>query len=254
MPMMQTYPHLTNAPIAEAVIEIRVRLSRPVGQDDFDAFKNRLIDQFPKAQSIRYIASHLQFGGDEQIKSDTSTSLIGVRLDDEDGRWVVQAKSDGLAVSRLPPYESWGGLIEKLRFVWPAYVEIFEPEMVLRLGVRYINRVPLPETENVDLDTVLTGAPKIPPELPQTLTQFVTRVVLPIQADGIVLTVLQALEPTPGDIVGRHAHVVLDIDAACEKALGPTAPEIWGRLDALRSVKNMAFFGSLTESTWKGFL
>lgn len=251
---MQTYPHLTNAPIAEAVIEIRVRLSRPVGQDDFDAFKNRLIDQFPKAQSIRYVASHLHFDGDEQIKNDTSTSLIGVRLDDEVGHWVVQAKSDGLAVSRLPPYESWNGLLEKLRLVWPAYVEIFEPEMVLRLGVRYINRVPLPETENVDLDTVLTGAPKIPPELPQTLTQFVTRVVLPIPADGIVLTVLQSLEATPGDIDGRRAHVVLDIDAACEQALSPNAPEIWGRLGALRSAKNMAFFGSLTKPTWEGFL
>ena len=107
--MMKTFPHLTNAPIAEAVVEIRVRLSRPVVQEDFDAFKNRLRDQFPKAQSIRYVASHLQFDGDEQVKSDTSTSLIGVRVDDDDGRWVVQAKSDGLAVSRLPPYESWDG-------------------------------------------------------------------------------------------------------------------------------------------------
>lgn len=252
--MMKTFPHLTNAPIAEAVVEIRVRLSRPVVQEDFDAFKNRLRDQFPKAQSIRYVASHLQFDGDEQVKSDTSTSLIGVRVDDDDGRWVVQAKSDGLAVSRLPPYESWDGLIEKLRLVWPVYVELFEPEIVLRLGVRYINRVPLPDTGIVDLDTVLTAGPRIPPELPQTLTQFVSRVVFPVPAEGIVLTVLQALEPTPGDIVGRHAHVVVDIDAACEQALSPATPEIWERLDALRGAKNMAFFGSLTESTWKGFL
>jgi uncharacterized protein (TIGR04255 family) len=252
--MTQTHPHLTKAPVVEAVVEVRVRLSRPVVQADFDAFRSRLKDQFPKAQNIRFVASHLQFDSDDEVKNDVSTGLIGVRLDDEDGRWVVQAKSDGLAVSRLPPYESWNGLIAQFRDLWPVYVEIFEPSTVLRLGVRYINRLPLPDTETVDLDAVLTAGPKIPPTLPQNLTQFVTRVVFPLPADGIVLTVLQALEPAPGDVGGRRAHVVLDIDAACEHALSPTSPEIWGRLDSLRGAKNMAFFGSLTESTWKGFM
>jgi len=252
--MMQSYPHLTNAPVAEALVEIRVRLSRPIVQADFDAFRNRLKDQFPKAQSIRFVASHMQFGSDEEVKNDVSTSLIGVRLDDHEGCWVIQAKSDGLAVSRLPPYESWDGLVAQLRALWPVYVEAFEPATVLRLGVRYINRVPLPDTEKVDLDSVLTAGPKIPPSLPQDLTQFVTRVVFPLAADGIVLTVLQALEPAPGDVGGRRAHVVLDIDAACEQAMSPTSPDMWGRLDSLRGAKNMAFFGSLTEPTWKGFL
>jgi hypothetical protein len=36
MSTMQSYPHLTKAPVAEAVIEIRVRLSRPVVQADFN--------------------------------------------------------------------------------------------------------------------------------------------------------------------------------------------------------------------------
>lgn len=251
---MQSYPHLTKAPVAEAVVEIRVRLSRPVVQADFNGFRDRLKDQFPKVQNIRYVTSHMQFGSDEELKNDVSTSMIGVRLDDREGRWVVQAKSDGLAISRLPPYESWDGLVATLREVWPVYVEVFEPATVLRLGVRYINRVLLPDAENVDLDTLLTAGPKIPSGLPQTLTQFVTRVTFPLPAEGIILTVLQSLEPVLGDVAGRRAHVVLDIDAACEQTMSPTAPEMWGRLDSLRHAKNMAFFGSLTESTWKGFL
>ena len=127
---MPHFPYLSKAPIAEAVIEIRVRLSRPVQPECFATFRDRLKDQFPKAQNIRFLASHLQFDGEEQVKSDVSNSLFGVRLDDAAGKWVVQGKSDGLAVSRLPPYESWNGLMATVRSLWPVYVEIFEPEAV----------------------------------------------------------------------------------------------------------------------------
>lgn len=251
---MLKHPHLSKAPIAEAVVEVRVRMSSPTNPEDFATFRDRLKDQFPKSQNIRFLASHLQFEGEDEVKSDFSNTLFGVRLDDADGKWVVQAKSDGLAVSRLPPYESWDSLIAAVHALWPVYVETFKPEAVLRLGVRYINRVPLPETDMVDLDSVLTGGPRIPPTLPQNLTQFVTRVVLPIEESGIVLTIAQALEPSPADGTTRGGHVVLDIDAACEQSFGPDAPKMWEKMASLRDAKNMAFFGSLRETTWRQFL
>lgn len=249
---MPNYPHLSKAPIAEAVVEVRVRMSRPVLLASFEAFRSRLKDNFPESQNIHFVASHLQFDSEEQIKNDVSTTLLGVRLDSADGKWVVQAKSDGFAVSRLPPYESWDSLIEMLRRLWPVYLEVFQPEAVLRLGARYINRVPLPDEDTVDLDAVLIAGPKIPPELPQSLAQFVTRIMLPMEAEGIVLTVLQSLELMPADsAVGRY--VVLDIDATCERTFEPTSAEIWERLDALRDAKNKAFFGSLTKPTLRSF-
>lgn len=251
---MPTYPHLTKAPIAEAVVEIRVRMSRPVPPESFATFRDRLKDQFPKSQNIRFLSAHLQFDGEVPVKNDVSDSLFGVRLDDPDGKWVVQGKSDGLAISRLHPYESWDSLIAAVRKLWPVYVDVFKPEAVLRLGARYINRVPLPQKDSVDLDLILTGAPRIPPTLPQSLAQFVTRVVLPMEAQGIVLTIAQALEPLSAERTGSGGHVVLDIDAACEQSLGPDAPEMWDRLDALRDAKNMAFFGSLTETTLRQFV
>lgn len=251
---MTNFPHLSNAPIAEAVVEVRVRMARPVPPASFAIFRDRLKDQFPKSQNIRFLASHLRFDSEEQVTTDVSNSLFGVRLDDADGKWVVQGKSDGLAVSRLPPYESWDGLIAALRSLWPVYVETFDPEVVLRLGVRYINRVPLPESDGVDLDLVLTGAPRIPPALPQTLTQFVTRVVLPMEEQGVVLTILQSLEPRSGDSVHGGGHVVLDIDAACDQSFGPDSADMWEKLNLLRHAKNVAFFGSLTEKTWRQFI
>ena len=167
---------------------------------------------------------------------------------------MIQAKGDGLAVSRLPPYESWDSLIAEVRKIWPVYVEMFKPEAVLRLGVRYINRVPLTEKEAGDLDLILTGGPKIPPLLPQSLSQFVTRVVLPMAAEGIVLTIAQVLEPNISDGPEAVGHIVLDIDAACEQSFSLDTTEMWKKMGALREVKNVAFFGSLTEAAWRRFL
>lgn len=73
-------------------------------------------------------------------------------------------------------------------------------------------------------------------------------------AEGVVLTIVQALESARADSAGVGGHVVLDIDAACEQSFGPDGPEMWEKLGALRKAKNVAFFGSLTEPTWKQFL
>jgi uncharacterized protein (TIGR04255 family) len=251
---MVEYPNLSKAPVAEAVIEVRVRMAGPVADGSYLAFRDRLKGKLPKAQNIRFVMAHLHFDSAEAVKNDLAHSLIGVRLDSEDGKWVVQAKSDGLTVSRMAPYAKWDVLIAELQELWPEYVQVFQPEAIVRLGVRYINKIALPGSDHVDLDTVLTVGPKIPAQLPQNLSQFLTRVVLPIEGEGIVLVISQTLQPEPTDATAPLGHVLLDIDASCEESMAVESPDMWQRLSTLRDVKNMAFFGSLTEPTWRRFL
>ena len=251
---MTKYLRLSKAPIAEAVVEIRVRRSSPVDNKSYTAFADLMKAKFPKSQSIRFLTARLHFENENDLKNELADTLVGVRLDSEDGKWVVQAKSDGLAISRMAPYESWGPLIAEVKATWPQYVEVFGPESVVRLGVRYINRIPLPGTDQVDLDSVLTGGPKIPPQLPQTLSQFLTRVVLPIEGEGITLVITQELQPEPNDPIAPLGNVLVDIDASCEGGLPVDSPDLWGRLESLRNTKNMAFFEAVTEPTWKRFV
>lgn len=250
---MPNYPHLRNAPIAEAVIEIRVRLSEPAVEPNFKVFGDRLKNQYPKVQQIRYFAAQLQFEADVKIKNDTN-SIVGVRLDDSDGKWVVQGKGDGLTVSRLAPYESWSQLVETVRALWPVYLEVFKPEAVVRLGVRYINVVPLPEQGPLDLDTILTAGPRVPDGVPQDLSEFMTRIVLPMPDNGIVLTIMQAPGMVASGSSAGKPGVVVDIDAGCDQSFGPDWSEMWTKLDSLREAKNMAFFKSLTQPAWEQFL
>lgn len=251
---MDTYPELKNAPIAEAVVEIRVRMTGPVANERYSTFTERLKAEYPNSKNIRFVTARLHFDSDDEVKNDLANALVGVRLDSEDGKWVVQAKNDGLTVSRMRPYETWETLIAEVQGLWPRYVEVFAPEAVVRMGVRYINRIPLLGTDQVDLDSVLTVGPKIPAQLPQTLSQFLTRVVLPIEDSGIVLVISQSLQSEPVDSATPLGHVVIDIDASCEEGLAPDSPDMWKKLLALRDAKNMAFFGAVTEPTWRRFI
>ena len=165
---------------------------------------------------------------------------------------IVQAKNDGLVVSRLPPYDSWETLIAEVRSLWVVYFKVFAPSSVMRLGVRYINRIDLEYVDGrIDFDTVFTAGPQIPPGLPQTLETFATRIVMPMPDQHATLAIVQALEAPTVD--GTHT-ALLDLDAFTNTLMKPDTQEIWDQLDRLRKVKNTAFFESLLKPIWEKYL
>jgi uncharacterized protein (TIGR04255 family) len=126
-----------------------------------------------------------------------------------------------------------------------VYCQIIGPDVVTRLGVRYINRMLLP-SEFVDFDKVLTAGPRIPPQMPQMLAGFVNRMVVPLPEQRAVLNITQALEGPPEPAAEPAIAILLDIDAFAEQSHDVGDSGLWETLDRLRLAKNIAFFNSLT--------
>jgi uncharacterized protein (TIGR04255 family) len=246
------YPRLSRAPIAEAAIEIRATLSLPVPEGVYDKFREAVAERYPTHNAMRFLVPHFHIESESEVRTETASSLVGVRLESSDKRTIVQAKSDGLVVSRLSPYESWETLIAEVRSLWAVYFEVFAPSAVMRLGVRYINRIDLDYIDGrIDFDTVFTAAPQIPRGLPQTLESFATRILMPIATHEATLAIVQALEaPT---IDGAH-FAVLDLDAFTNTLMKPDTDDMWNQLERLREIKNMAFFESLLRPIWEKYL
>lgn len=248
----QGHPHLSKAPIVEASIEIRCTLSKPVGPEGFDRIRDALADRYPAHSPIHFLAPHFHIESETEVRTETAFSRIGVRLESADKKLVAQAHLDRLVVSQLEPYESWERLIAEMGDLWRRYCDVFAPVSVMRLGVRYINRIPLPFVDGrVDLDTVFTAGPKIPAALPQTLDQYMTRITVPFEQQLAMLAIVQTLEP-PG--IGAPKAAMLDLDAFSVTEMTPAGDEIWRQLELLRRVKNDAFFGSLHREIWETFL
>lgn len=243
------FPHLQKAPIAEAVIEIRAEVPVPVAEENFASLQKQLSDAYPHASALRVVSTRIDFERDSSKITEGPGSKIGLRLESADRKIVILAKNDGLAVSRLQPYETWEALVAVVRSTWPIYVESFAPTTVVRLGVRYINRLVF--ADGVDLDTVFTAGPRVPPALPQVLAQYHAQVLMPFETHQAMLAITHAADPTAP---AGQSGALLDIDAFCQVQLPPDAAEIWERFEKLHDVKNKAFFGALQRSVWESYL
>lgn len=232
--------HLNHAPIREAVIDIAI--SPKVDLQVIDAAAEGLMPSFERRSDIWEATIGLQFDEAGAHAQKGGPSKVGVRFDSAAPPHVLQYRTNGFTFSRLTPYEDWSQVRDAAKPYWRLYSESVGPCKVTRLAVRYINalRLPLPVQ---DFAEFLTAAPRVPSELPQTVTGFLQRVVMVTESYSAIVT--QSLENVLPD--QQQWVVVLDIDVWRSVAFSPQDSSVWDVLDELRNAKNEIFFRHLTD-------
>lgn len=239
--------HLDRAPIAEAVIEIRVRSTAGIPLDKLASLSAAWKATYPHETKVESFAA--RFGmQDGKATSDAQHEQLGFLLKTADKQEAVQFRTDAFAFSRLHPYTSWEEVLPKAAALWASYRESVKPERLVRLGVRYINRLRLPQP--VDLAGYLTAPPTLPETLPFALRSYLTRLVLHDLEAGNSVTVTQASEPSTDE---DHIVVLLDLDAFRDVDMEPGDERVMPILESLRHLKNRAFFGNISERTAEMF-
>jgi uncharacterized protein (TIGR04255 family) len=240
---------LTNAPVKEALVDIRFEPA--LSLETIDQFVEVSKAQFPKKTDIWEALVGFHVGGEASAKS----SAVGRRLDSPDVPYVMQCRVGGFTFSRLSPYVTWTEFRAEARNWWQSFQRVAEPRVVTRVAVRYLNAIPLP-LPMADFGDYFTCPPQIPRGLPQALSGFLQRVVIPDRETLSTAIVTQALEDQP--VPAREASsvtVLLDIDVFRETQIpGSGTDEIFASLDVLRDQKNRMFFEHLTEKTVEMFL
>jgi len=157
----------------------------------------------------------------------------------------VQARIDGYAFNKFSPYENWGAFSAEAQELWQSYVETAKPERLKRLALRYINRIEIPLPIRDFKDYLLT-IPEIAPRLPQALSNFIMRLVVPnpeMEATAVINVIME--QP-----LGRQLlPIIFDIDVFKITNHAGTSEEIWYDFDQLRIFKNEIFFNSITDKS-----
>ena len=239
--LVTTFPTLQNAPITEAVIDIRVERRPNVTLQELSLFTNGFELEFPNRAEQRSLKARIDMSKGEA----PPTAADGYVFKSLDQKSIVQVGFDGLTISRLNPYENWSVFAELAKRLWQRYIDTSHPTKVVRLGVRYINRIDLDIGSDL-FGTILTG-PQIALALPQNMLDFFMRLLIPDESGAVAIIHQTFSHPEVGE---STRSLIFDVDAIKNVDIDPRATEeISGVFEELRRFKNRVFFNSLTNRT-----
>lgn len=245
--MVSEYQVFPNAPITEALLDIRVQLPKDINLQILESFHDRIKEKFPDKQKRVFIKAGFKFS------PEGVTSEIPVQSGGPDGflfrspieNKVVQARLDGFTFNKLKPYEKWETFSSEARQLWNLFTEIARPITITRIALRYINRIEIPLPIKEFKDYILT-VPDSPPDLPLNVSHFFMSVVCgkpEIQAKAQLNETLEAVTPN------NTLPLILDIDVYRETTFEGNSDVIWAEFEKLRDFKNEIFFKSITKKT-----
>ena len=241
---MSDYTVFPNAPITEAVIEIKAQLPEETDLKSLESFHDHIKERFPEKQEQRFLKADFKLSQKDKLSSlPTKTGTQGYFFRSHKEKKVVQSKIDGFAFNKLKPYENWELFRSEGRDLWELYSEIVNPIRVIRIGLRYINRIEVPLPFN-DFSEYLLTNPQIAPNLPQAVSHFFMRLEVPnpdIEATAIITQTMD--KPT----TAQRLPLILDIDVFRITEYLGKAEDMWEDFEKLRDFKNDIFFNSVTE-------
>lgn len=236
--------HLARAPIVEAALGIAVTLPDSVDQEKLASFQDRLGGRYPTKQVRVAWSGQVELKTDSPPVTTTAGGPTGYLFRSTDTKQAVQALRHGFSFSRFQPYQDWETFSREARDLWSRYSTHTRPKKVTRIGLRYINRLELPLPFN-DFKEYLLTVPEIAPGLPQGLSGFFFRVVIPIEKAEAFATITETI--VEGELSKGAVPVILDVDVFRVGTFPIVAEKLWPAFDRLRELKNDLFFKSLTD-------
>lgn len=238
--------HLDRAPIKEAIIDIQVSLPDETEVNSLNSIYDSFSEEYPIHNTLRESTFGVKPNEGEPTSPTLDHTIKGFRYQSADQTKIIQFRTNGYTFSRLEPYTTWEEMRAEARHYWEKYSELASPQVITRVATRFINVMNVPRTEEIlDFDDYLTAGPQLPDNMPQAISSFLTRIVVPYHELNVTSIITQALESKEPE----YAPIVLDIDVFSGKHFEAVNDEIWGLLDSLREIKNSIFFESITEKT-----
>lgn len=216
---MSTERRYKNPPIAEALCEIHFEEGLQWNATFFGLFHEKIKDEFPEAKELHGMAMGFQpkpGGIDQQLRQ------VGIRMRfyRENKTALVQISKNLLAVNLLPKYPGWENFKPLILGQLNDYISVIQPKAIIRIGLRYINRIALPE-EGFKFGQFFAESSYLPGRVYQEPGPFLVRVELHPYKD-VKLNVTVA---TPEPVEKGKISTVVDLDHVVFNRIEPPSEE-----------------------------
>jgi len=237
---------IPSAPIIEGVVDIDCDLPPKMDVHSLRvAAGDALRVRYPKFRQ-QFIQEHVvtkRGEGPPEMRVNQGPGAMQFLSDDE--KQLIQFRPNGFSFNRLAPYRSLDDYFSEIEAGWRAFLNLVQPVMVRKIGIRMINRIMLPmDGGRLDFGEFLTISPRLPDTgSPLGFLGFLDQQMALDRDTGNRANIIKTTELPQGD----KLPLILDIDVfhPCE-----SRPDDWSamrdRLDSLRSLKNRIFRNTLT--------
>lgn len=205
----ENFPHLTAAPIIEAVIHWQAHAGRTLEPEALKAELIQRLPDYPICQPQQDLQIAVSTANDGSSEAFHRTKWNGYRLQDEQNCHVAQFTPTGVVFSRLEPYETWNSFQDKALRFWDIFLELAEPTVIHRLGVRYINRIYLADDELPS--SYLESIPPAPPELGLTTESFFHQDTYRVPRYPYHINWVRTIQPAGSELADGRSLIV-DVD------------------------------------------
>jgi uncharacterized protein (TIGR04255 family) len=170
-------------------------------------------------------------------------STAAFRFSTSSGSRFVQVSKAGFVYQTNEPYTGWANFIAKLRELWEKCSTVIRPGPIVKIGLRYINRIPKSEDYPSAADW-LQVTPDVPEALLMSKEHFLGRVESsPAPAHLRLVTILNAT-PTQDLPAGS---IIFDIDRLSTEQFEVSTASIFEKLETLHEDVWNAFRAAATD-------
>lgn len=233
------------APIREAIFDIRIdNLGKSNNISDLEELHSLISDVYPdKKKQISFVGK-IEIKNNVQINNETNQEIKGFVFLNSKSNCQVQYRLDGFTFNMLSPYSEWKEFSEEAFRLWSIYEKELQPNNIVRIALRYINRIEIPLPMEKFQDYIL-NIPPIPKNLPKSFRNFFMQIDVPCDIDGTNVVLTETIEQATKD----KLPFILDIDAYKVGKINKDIKTLQFEFDKLRDLKNSTFESSITKKT-----
>ncbi len=240
------FPHLSRAPIAEAVIEIRARATTSWDEESVRTALSKRLTEYPQMFPRRQIQQQMVVRGNRAEHQVSDAGWTGLEFRSANGKQVARFDRDAFSFARLRPYQRWEKFEEESLRLWGIHCAISAPADIQRVGLRFINKIQTP-AGRIDVNDYLVGGPQQPEGLPLQSVGFIHRDMIAVPGSEYNGNITRAIQRPPNAQSGPI--LIFDIDIFTVQPAGMDEQLLRRRLADMRWLKNKIFFGSITPKT-----
>jgi len=240
--------HYKNAPIKEAMLDLRLESHTEITQERLLEFHEAIKLEYPVKTTRQHVELRGSLDVEGEVGATAKRAFGGYFFHNAGNTDIVGVRVDGFSFSRLAPYQTWDSMSKEAGRLWAAFRSIIGESVSTRVALRFINQLDIP-SRIVDFKDYLTTSPEVGSALPQGISGYMMQLQIPqgsIDGHEAMLILNQAMVPPPND---ETVSIILDIDVFVEGLNISDDTKLWPLIESLRDRKNAIFEGCITDKT-----